>query len=769
MSFDPSVSNSVHTPLTEEQIRQKKSRARRNIIFVFCAFAILTLIEIYFINQQTATIADNISILLLFNVIIILLFIMITLIIRNLVKLYNERKSKKFGSKFQTKLIVAFLILALVPSILLFSVANKLFSYSIGNWFSLQVERSLQQSMEVAREYYSHMEAESQHHAKNIEKLITSNELYLQEKRDQLQQLIEIKVEEYELGGVIVYDHQGNVVVSYAHKSMPENYTNLDYADLIRESMGNESISEIQSHTKGNYLVVLVPLAQKTGGQESIWGYILTLSKIPKSTVLKIENIRNTFDDYKKQSFLKLPVTANYYITFLLITLLILFSAIWLGFYMARGITIPIQQLAAGTQRIREGDLDVKITSNSSDEIGLLVDSFNNMTEELRSNRIKIETAHENLKTTNIELDRRRDYIETILTNIGAGVISIDKRTRITTINNAAKRLLDIKDKDVLGLSYKDAFSHAVQEPIRRLIKEMNASQSETLEDQIELRVGEKTLTLLTNIKFIQGDKNKYMGLLIVFEDVTQLIKAQKIAAWQEVAQGIAHEIRNPLTPIQLNAQRLKKKYYEDKKGFAKVFDESIRIITQEVEGMKDLLNEFVRFSRMPPARPRSASIHQIIDDVASLYENHDKPFSIVKIFDLNIRSLHIDPEQFRRVFINLFENALDAFEGDGIIEITTRWNTQDNIVRIEFSDNGMGISNDDRDKLFLPHFTTKKRGTGLGLAIVNRIIIDHNGTIQVRENDPKGTAFVIELPDSTSTSATRPNLKSRQKTFSPF
>jgi len=769
MSLDPSVNSPVYISLTEEQIRQKKLKARRNIILIFCAFAILTLIEVYFINQQTTTIADNISVLLLFNVIIILLFLMITLIIRNLIKLYNERKSKKFGSKFQTKLIVAFLILALVPSILLFSIANKLFTYSIGNWFSLQVERSLQQSMEVAREYYSHMEAKSQHNAKNIEKLITSNQLYLQEKRDQLQRLIEIKVEEYELGGVIVYDHQGNVVVSYAHKSMPENYTNLDYADLIRESMGNEPISEIQSHTKGNYLVVLVPLAQKTEGQESIWGYILTLSKIPKSTVLKIENIRNTFDDYKKQSFLKLPVSANYYITFLLITLLILFSAIWLGFYMARGITVPIQQLAAGTQRIREGDLDVKIASDSGDEIGLLVDSFNNMTEELKSNRRKIESAHENLKATNVELDRRRDYTETILKNIGAGVISIDKRTRITTINNAAKRLLDINDKDVLGLSYKDAFSHAVQEPIRRLIKEMNASQSETLEDQIQLRVGEKSLTLLANIKFIQGDNNKYSGLLIVFEDVTQLIKAQKIAAWQEVAQGIAHEIKNPLTPIQLNAQRLKKKYYEDKKGFARVFDESIRIITQEVEGMKDLLNEFLRFSRMPTARPRSASIHQIIDDVASLYENHEKPISIVKNFDLNIGSLHIDPEQIRRVFINLFENALDALEGDGVIEITTRWNTEGNMVRVEFSDNGMGISNDDRDKLFLPHFTTKKRGTGLGLAIVNRIIIDHDGTIQVQDNEPKGTVFIIELPDSTSTSVTRPNVKSLRKTFSPF
>ena len=769
MPPDPSANNPVYIPLTEEQVRQKKTRARRNIIYIFCAFTVLTLLEVYFLKQQTTTIADNISVLLLFNVIIILLFLMITLIIRNLVKLYNERKSKIIGSKFQTKLIVAFLILALVPSILLFTIANKLFSYSIGNWFSLQVERSLQQSMEVAREYYAHMESKSHYHAKNIEKLITSNGLYLQEKRDQLQRLIEIKVEEYELGGVIVYDHQGNVVVSYANKSMPENYTNLDYADLIRESMGNEPISEIRSDTKGNYLVVLVPLSQKVEGRDSIWGYILTLSKVPKSTLLKIETIRNTFEDYKKQSFLKVPVSANYYITFLLITLLILFSAIWLGFYMARGITIPIQQLAAGTKRIREGDLDVKINATSNDEIGLLVDSFNNMTEELKSNRIKIEKAHQNLQLTNIELDRRRDYIETILKNIGAGVISIDKKTRITTINNAAKRLLELHDRDVLGLSYKDAFSQTVQEPIRRLIKEMSATQSETLEDQIELRVEEKTLTLLTNIKFIHGENNKYMGLLIVFEDVTQLIKAQKIAAWQEVAQGIAHEIRNPLTPIQLNTQRLKKKYYEDKKGFAKVFDESIRIITQEVEGMKDLLNEFLRFSRMPTPRPRSASIHQIIDDVASLYENHEKPISISKKFDPNISSMNIDPDQIRRVFINLFENALDAIEDDGIIEIITHWNMQTKIVRIEFSDNGVGISSDDRDKLFLPHFTTKKRGTGLGLAIVNRIIIDHNGTIQVRESEPKGTMFVIELPESSAASATPPYPEPLRKTFSPF
>ncbi|MEE8206661.1 MAG: HAMP domain-containing protein, partial [Nitrospinaceae bacterium] len=614
MASDPLTSNPRYVQLTEEQILQKKKRARRNIAWLIVSLIVLTVLEVYFLKQQKATIADNINILLLFNVIIILLVLLIVMITRNLVKLYNERKSRSVGAKFQTKLILAFLILALVPATLLFLVASKLFSYSVGNWFSIQVERSLQQSMEVAREYYGHMEQKSQLHARNLEKLITQNQLYLQDRRNILQRLVETKTEEYELGGVIVYDQQGQVVVSYANQSMPQNYTNLDYADLIRDSMESESAAEMRSHTKGNYLVVVLPLKQIVEGKTSIWGYILTLSKIPKSTIIKIEGIRDTYQDYKKQSFLKTPVTANYYITFLLITLLILFSAIWLGFYMARGITVPIQQLAEGTRRVAEGDLNVKVNLRTGDEIGLLVDSFNTMTDQLKTNRKTLEEAHENLKITNIELDRRRYYTETILENIGAGVISLDKKGRITTLNTAAKRLLEAEDKEIIGFNYKDAFDPSFHEPIRHMIKKMNEDRKENHEEQVELTVGETNLTLLANIKFMRDDRKKYLGLLLVFEDITQLIQAQKIAAWQEVAQGIAHEIKNPLTPIQLNAQRLRKKYYEDKKSFAKVFDESIRIITQEVEGMKDLLNQFLRFSRMPTPHPKLYSVHTIID-----------------------------------------------------------------------------------------------------------------------------------------------------------
>jgi two-component system nitrogen regulation sensor histidine kinase NtrY len=419
---------------------------------------------------------------------------------------------------------------------------------------------------------------------------------------------------------------------------------------------------------------------------------------------------------------------------------------------MARGITVPIQQLAEGTRRIAEGDLDFRIGVRATDEIAILVNSFNTMTEELNESRVNIQQANENLKQTNIELDRRRNYIETILDSIGAGVISIDKKGLITTFNKAAERILHLRNEDVFGSNYRDAFDFSYHESIRKLIHKMNSKNQFYIEEQMELRVEDTNITLLINIQVLAGVSKVYRGIVIVFEDLTQLIKTQKVAAWKEVAQGIAHEIKNPLTPIQLNTQRLKKKYYENPKDFARVFDESINIISQEVEGMKDLLNEFLRFSRMPTPNPKPTSLHKIIDDILISYSEHDKNIQIKKSLDPNLAQLTIDPEQIRRVLINLFENATDAIEEGGAIQISTKILDEQNWVRIEFSDNGLGISSSNREKLFLPHFTTKKRGTGLGLAIVNRIIIDHNGTIKVQDNNPKGTTFIIDLPYSQTT-----------------
>jgi two-component system nitrogen regulation sensor histidine kinase NtrY len=749
MSSDsPNNDSSTYIPPTEEQSRNKRKRTTLTALKVFASLICMTLLENYFLQaQSSSTIGNNITVLAVFNIILILLILLIVLITRNLIKVYNERKSKIIGSKFQTKLIIAFLILTLVPSILLFTVASKLFTFSIGNWFNLQIEQTLEYSMDIARSYYSDLEKRALLKTKNIERFVNNEELYLKSKRERLQALVREKVTEYELMGIILYDNDLKLIVRELDSSKIPKQSSLKFTELINKSLDVESVTEIQMIQGESVMIVVAPLIEKRKGKVTIWGYIITLNPILKSSLQKIENIRSTFEDYQQQSFLKIPVSANYYTTLILITALILFSAIWLGFYMARGITVPIQQLAEGTRRITEGDLDFKIGARATDEIAVLVDSFNTMTRQLNDSQLNIQLAHEDLKRTNIELDRRRNYIETILDNIGAGVISIDKMGHITTFNQAAERILHLKSENVFGSTYRNALNYSIHQAIRKLIHRMYSQNRESMEEQLDLRVGENNVTLLINIQVLIGATRKYRGLVIVFEDLTDLMKTQKIAAWKEVAQGIAHEIKNPLTPIQLNTQRLKKKYYENKEDFARVFDESINIISQEVEGMKELLNEFLRFSRMPTPNPRPASLHKIINDILISYSEHEKNLNIKKSFDPNLGFVHIDPEQIRRVFINLFENAIDALDKRGLIQIRTRIMQTEKLVRIEFSDDGSGIIPADRDKLFLPHFTTKKRGTGLGLAIVNRIIIDHNGSIRVKDNNPRGTVFIIDLP----------------------
>ena len=751
MSSDSlSKNSSAYIPPTEENLRHKRKRTTLTALKVFLSLIGMTFLENYFLQEQSnSTIGNNITVLAVFNIILILLILLIVLITRNLVKVYNERKSKIIGSKFQTKLIIAFLILTLVPSILLFTVASKLFTFSIGNWFNLQIEQTLEYSMDIARSYYSDLEKRALSKAKNIERFINKEELYLKSKREKLQALIREKVIEYDLSGIILYDNDLKLIVQELDSSKLTRQAPLDFSNLIKKSLDGEGVTEIQMIHGASVMIVVAPLTENRKENLSIWGYIITLNPVLKSSLQKIENIRNTFEDYQQQSFLKIPVSANYYTTLVLITALILFSAIWLGFYMARGITVPIQQLAEGTRRITEGDLDFKIGARATDEIAILVDSFNTMTRQLNDSQLNIQLANEDLKRTNIELDRRRNYIETVLDSIGAGVVSIDKMGHITTFNKAAERILNLKIENIFGSSYRNALDYSYHQSIRKLIQRMYTQNRDSMEEQIDLRVGENNLTLLVNIQVLLGTTRKYRGLVIVFEDLTHLMKTQKIAAWKEVAQGIAHEIKNPLTPIQLNTQRLKKKYHENKEDFARVFDESINIITQEVEGMKELLNEFLRFSRMPTPNPRPTSLHKIIDDILISYSEHDKNLKIKKKFDPNLGVVHIDPEQIRRVFINLFENATDALDDRGLIQISTQVVQKEKIVRIEFLDDGAGIIPADRDKLFLPHFTTKKRGTGLGLAIVNRIIIDHNGSIRVKDNHPRGTVFVIDLPYS--------------------
>ena len=435
-------------------------------------------------------------------------------------------------------------------------------------------------------------------------------------------------------------------------------------------------------------------------------------------------------------------------ITLSIVTLLIIFSSVWFGFYLSQGITVPIRELAEGTNRIASGDYNFFIDLEAKDEIGVLVNSFNRMTMDLKTSKDQLEEANRELRKSNVELEQRRLYMEIVLANVAAGVVSADTSGKILTINKSTERMLNIEAKSIIGKNYKDVLSEEYVKIIDKFLGDPGLLRKGFLKQQVRFPLESKTLTLLVSLNVLRDDRGNRLGLVGVFEDLSEIEKAQRVAAWREVARRIAHEVKNPLTPIQLSAQRLRKRYGEKlAPGDGEVFHECTEMIIRQVEELKRLVNEFSNFARMPASNPTPSDIGKIISEALSLYREAHKEVRIdfkdsgqVPIFDL-------DSEQMKRVLINLLDNAITAIDGDGEVVIDLSYDPVLQMVRIEVADNGKGIPPDHKMRLFEPYFSTKKHGTGLGLAIVNTIITDHNGFIRVQDNKPKGTRFVIELP----------------------
>jgi two-component system nitrogen regulation sensor histidine kinase NtrY len=416
----------------------------------------------------------------------------------------------------------------------------------------------------------------------------------------------------------------------------------------------------------------------------------------------------------------------------LMVTLLIIFSATWFGFHLAKDITVPIKEMAEATHRIASGDLNFRIQMKAADEIGMLVQSFNQMTQDLHVSRM--------------ELEQRKKYMEIVLKNVAAGVISIDEKGRITTVNTPAEQMLEVSAEAILDKDFSSVLDREFVEPIEELSLEMKSSQRDSIEKQIALTLKGKSLSLLINLTALKDEEGAPMGVVAVFDDLTQLIKAQRMAAWREVARRIAHEIKNPLTPIQLSAERLRKRYLEKLQEDGTVFDECTRTIIKQVEELKSMVNEFSNFARMPAAVPAPNHLNEIIQETLILFQEAHKHVRF-EFIPHELPVLNIDREQMKRVMINLIDNSITATGSNGEVRIQTHYDPKLQTVRLEVSDNGVGITDEDKRRLFEPYFSTKKSGTGLGLTIVNTIIADHHGYIRVHDNEPKGTTFLIDLP----------------------
>jgi len=439
-------------------------------------------------------------------------------------------------------------------------------------------------------------------------------------------------------------------------------------------------------------------------------------------------------------------VKAKYFTILLIITLVIVFFSTWIGRYIAREITVPIQELAEGTHAVASGNLDFRIKTDSKDEIGLLVNSFNRMTEDLKAGKTKLEDANLELRRTNTELDQRRRYIEIVLGNVPAGVVSIDKLGRIVSINRVAAEILGTDEGYALGKVYKEVLRPEDQEAFREMIREMNEMGAESLERQIKVALEDKAMTVLVNLNALKDESGSYLGMVAVLDDLTHLLKTQRMFAWKEVARRIAHEIKNPLTPIKLSAQRLRKKYLDRFPG-DEVFDECTTTIIRQVDELKTLVNEFSSFARMPASNPSPNDLNEIVQETVSLYKAGQRRIRFDSVLDKRLPVLDIDRDQIKRVLINLIDNAIAAVGEDGEVRVETLLVEELQLARLEVVDSGAGIPADVKERLFEPYFSTKRSGTGLGLAIVSNIIADHNGYIRVKDNMPHGTRFVIELP----------------------
>ncbi len=724
--------------------KELRKRRRERIIMVVVGILAITFILIasQFFNKEDLPLSTNIFVYGLSSINVILILLLLFLIIRNVVKLFYEHRRGIIGSKLRTKLVATFVGLSLIPTILLFLFAINFLSYSIEFWFNIKIGDALNRSLEVAQVYYQQMEEQAKFNARQISADITKNRLYERERVEYLKDFIGQRQKNYKVGMVETYfDFQKDKMV-FADAEHPDLVPVTLVPQMIEDIYSGKEESTIQATNIGDAVVGIVPVFSNTVPSEVI-GRISVSYIIPKGFVDKLRSIANASEQYGRIKLLKNPIKSNYIITLSIVTLVIIFLATWFGLTLAKGITDPIQDLVLATNRITQGDLDSRIDIEADDEIGLLVKSFNQMTKDLKKSKNSLEEA-------NINLEQRRKYMETVLRNVSAGVISVDKAGMITTVNRAAEKMFDIKSEKVLFQNYRDLMIPEHLSLVDEFLQEMKENNESLLEKQLEVMLKDKALTVLLTITTIQDEEGNDSGIVVVFEDLTQIQKAERAAAWREVARRMAHEIKNPLTPVQLSAQRLQRKYGDKLGEEGSVFKECTQTIIDQVEVLKNLVNEFSRYARMPVTSLTLNDLNAVVAEAVLLFQDAHKDI----VFEFKpaegLPKFDLDAEQINRVMINLLDNAVAAInKKNGRIEITVSYDEQHRKATVAVADDGAGVPSGNKRKVFEPYFSTKKFGTGLGLAIVNSIISDHHGQVSVADNNPTGTIVSFQLPVS--------------------
>ncbi|WP_306549385.1 ATP-binding protein [Desulfobulbus sp.] len=736
--------------LTAEQ-RKKKQRLVR-IVIVCCLLLIPVLGYVQrglLSGDFNLPIPSTILIFALINVNGLLLLLMLYLVLRNLVELIFERKQKLLGSKLRTRLVICFVSLSLVPTAILFVVALRFVSTSMDYWFNARVEESLQSSLKLAQSILHDASEQAEYAGRQLASILESGALDLRDAANVerfFTQTLKIDLPGAPDSILLLNGERAPIAAArgprletIAPPAMP--------SEALRLTADTDRTEVVTRRTTIGELIQAITPVQVNLETRQTW-FLITTLLIPSSRLETMQSISDGITGYQQMIMLKAPIKFSLIIMLLIITLLIIFGAIWFGFYIARSLTGPINKLAEATKRVADGDMDFIVEKEADDEMGMLIDSFNSMTSEILASNQQLARTHRALQDSTEVSEQRRRYLETILENVAAGVIALDENNRITTINRFAEELLAIRPAAFLGKDFHAALPKQHALIVESFLNELLRTGKATIERhlRVTIRRGE-TLSLQVNVTRMIDDWQQPIGFVIVFDNLTHLEKAQRLAAWQEVARRIAHEIKNPLTPIQLSAQRLRKRYLHLITEDRDIFDQCTATIVNQVDEIKKLVSEFSDFARMPKLHKERKNLSKLVQEMVVLYQEAHKQLTITCRIAPDLPEFLFDAVQIKRVLINLLDNAVSVLGDGGAVAVSLGLSEKADQVRLEVADNGPGIPDEVKLRIFEPYFSTRKSGTGLGLAIAHTIVSEHGGFIRAYDNEPVGAVFAVELP----------------------
>jgi two-component system nitrogen regulation sensor histidine kinase NtrY len=726
-------------------LRKKLLQNRKNHRLIGWGLVALMLLftGLFYLVQRgrdlpSALLTNRVLLFVLWYVNVLLILVILFVLLRNMVKLLVERRHRVLGSTFKFKLVATYVGLSLIPVLLLFAIATELLRGSMDRWFNSPVAPVLERGNAVAQGLYDSIEKTNLRDAGRVRREIQDLDLQDPRQRPALTRRMQSLLGELDLDLVAVYEGREFVNGLLNSQSGIPRLPDPDRSFLEAAAReGHATAVQTPAGTRGSLL--LAGVAQPN--RSSV--VVVVGSLLDPVLTAQREKLVQDYQAYRQLVVQKDDLRASHLLLFLMVTMVILLASSWTGLYLARRVTLPIQALAEGTRRISGGDLSHRVDVVADDELGVLVDSFNRMTEELESNKEQLERNNLELTASNQRLADERALIAAVLENVAAGVVSIDSQGRIFTCNGAALNMLRQREQDVVGRPFEEAWGDPDRKRLAAAVREVGRGGHGSKE--IHLTLGGEWKTFELKVTALRDAAGAIQGGVVVIEDLTELIKAQQLAAWNEAARRIAHEIKNPLTPIRLSAERLLRKHQQGDPGLGRAIEEGVEIIVREVVTLQGMVDEFSRYARMPRPHPAPVDLSRLVGETVHLYRNLKAGVEVEGDVDAGLTSVWIDAEQIRRALINLLDNAVEATEAPGQVRIAAH--PVNGHLEIQVADTGRGIPAESKEKLFLPYYSTKGRGTGLGLAIVHRIVADHQGAIRVEDNAPRGTVFTVELP----------------------